>query len=87
MSITRTFTRTHVHVSFSDPYLTCGQCGAWVKAWHDPQQCGCDDSGWELLPCGHQAEATGVCPSWGPVDGCTCLETFGSVPHGQPSTD
>jgi len=78
-----THTRTHVHVTFADPYLTCDQCGEWVDAWHDPQQCGCDDSGWQLLPCGHQAGTTSVCPSWGPVDGCRCQEQLGSVPHKQ----
>jgi hypothetical protein len=32
------------------------------------------------VPCGHAGTAN-VCPSWGPVDGCTCAQ-----PHG-PARD
>ncbi len=82
--ITRTYTRTHVEVTFANPYLTCDQCKAWVTSWHDPDRCGCDESGWELLPCGHRAGCTSVCPSWDPVDGCCCLAQIGEVGHGEP---
>lgn len=76
-----THTRTHVYVTFANPYLTCDECGVGVPRWHNPQQCGCDQDGWENMPCGHQAGATSVCASWGPVDGCQCQRLFKHVPH------
>lgn len=82
--LTRTYTRTHVFVTFADPYLACDQCGQRAARWHDPNQCGCGDSGWANDPCGHRAGVTSACPSWGPVDGCTCVEAFGRSDHGEP---
>lgn len=82
--LTVTHTRTHVHVTFADPYLQCDQCKAWVDAWHNAEVCGCFNGEWPNLPCGHQAGATSACPSWGPVDGCDCQRVLGHVPHGQP---
>lgn len=83
---TVTRTRTHVFVDLSDPYLTCDHCRAWVPRWHDPQRCGCGELGWQNQPCGHQAGATTVCPSWGPVDGCQCIVHLGVtvVKHAVP---
>ena len=75
-------TRTHVSVTFANPFLICDVCGEPVPSWHDREQCG---EGCEMpsinQPCGHAAGVTGVCPSWGPVDGCQCLEHLGHVPH------
>jgi hypothetical protein len=83
--ITRTHTRTHVHVTFANPYLTCEHCKAWVTGWHDPDRCGPGCSAPAVnLPCGHQAGVTSACPSWGPVDGCQCREFLGHVPHAEP---
>lgn len=82
--MTGTHTRTHVFVDLANPYLTCDTCGKWVTGWHDPQQCGCDDTGWLNTPCGHQAGITTVCPSWDPVDGCVCASGGGLASHGQP---
>ena len=79
---TRTHTRTHVNISFANPFLVCDQCQQPVPAWHNPDRCGCGGGGWQNLPCGHQAGVTSVCPSWGPVDGCTCQQALGHVPHG-----
>jgi hypothetical protein len=82
--MTHTFTRTHVFVEFADPYLTCDTCKKWVTAWHNNDQCGCDETWWNE-PCGCiRAGTTSVCPSWSPVDGCTCLEVLGRVDHGSP---
>lgn len=67
-----THTRTHVLITFADPYLRCDQCREWVPRWHNPDRCGCDEPGWHNDPCGHQAGTTTACPSWGPVDGCRC---------------
>lgn len=68
-----THTRTHVHTVFACPYLQCRECRAWVDSWHDQQRCGCGEIGiGENHPCGHRAGVECVCPSWGPVDGCTC---------------
>lgn len=81
MARTVTHTRVHTEITFANPYLVCRVCGAAVTAWHDPDQCGCREGGWQIKPCGHQAEAVDTCPSWNPVDGCTCQETLGSVDH------
>ena len=78
---TRTVTRVHVLIEFADPYLRCDYCRAWVDRWHDPGRCGCDQGGWQNDPCGHQAGVTSACPSWGPVDGCTCAQAWGRVDH------
>lgn len=79
-----THTRTHVHINFANPYLTCDKCGAWVTGWHDHTKCGCDDTFWNL-PCHHTDGATSACLSWGPVDGCTCDEVLGGKQHGEAS--
>ncbi|MGW7630502.1 hypothetical protein ACWGKO_16425 [Streptomyces griseoincarnatus] len=77
----RTHTRTHVYVTFANPYLVCNLCRQPAPRWHNNDKCGCTASCW-LDPCGHTAEAVSVCPSWSPVDGCTCREVLGSVDHG-----
>lgn len=81
--MTVTHTRTHVSVAFADPHLVCLQCRQPVPAWHNPDRCGCDGPTINL-PCEHPAGITTLCPSWGPVDGCTCLAAFGHVPHPPP---
>lgn len=81
--VTSTHTRTHVTITFANSYLTCDQCSEWVTGWHDSDRCGCDASFWNE-PCGHRAGVTSACPSWGPVDGCQCMEHLGHVPHGSP---
>lgn len=83
MTLTVTHTRTHVYIEFADPYLVCDLCHQPVPRWHDDDRCGCRDGFWNE-PCGHQAGVTSVCPSWGPVDGCTCVRVFGEVLHGEP---
>lgn len=63
--------------TFANPFIACAECGRRVtNTRHNPAQAN--------LPCGHQAEADTVCPSWGPVDGCRCLDSLGHVPHGTP---
>lgn len=53
-------------VGFSDPYKKCRTCGAWVDgALTGPGPL-------VLVPCGCQSDYDDLCPSWGPVDGCTC---------------
>jgi hypothetical protein len=79
--LTRTFTRTHVLITFANPYLMCDHCKIRVERWHDPQRCGCGNGDWSNEPCGHNAGVTSACPSWGPVDGCRCAEVFGRVDH------
>lgn len=82
--MTATHTRTHVYITWANPYIQCDQCGQWVTGWHDLDRCGCDENYCWLEPCGHNAEATNVCPSWGPVDGCSCQQHLGRVDHGHP---
>jgi hypothetical protein len=69
--ITRTHTRTHVTIVFANPYLRCDQCHQPVPAWHDNTKCGCNAGFWSE-PCGHSSGITSSCPSWSPVDGCSC---------------
>lgn len=76
-----THTRVHVNVMFSDPYLACDACHAWVTGWHDNDRCGCAGTFWNV-PCGcTRAGVTSRCPSWSPVDGCRCREHLGYVLH------
>jgi hypothetical protein len=78
-------TRTHVYLTFANPFLACDACGERVRSGHDGGKCGCEwgSCNW---PCGHNAGATSVCPSWSPVDGCRCAAHLGSVQHGLPPT-
>jgi hypothetical protein len=81
-TLTHTFTRTHIVITPANPFLACSACRKRVEAFHD-DECGCDESGGPLLlmPCFHRGEYDDLCPSWSPVDGCTCRETLGHVPH------
>lgn len=81
--MTSTHTRTHVGVTFANPYLTCDSCRRWVGWFHDQERCGCDAGNWNI-PCEHPVGVTSSCPSWGPVDGCRCQAHLGAVPHGEP---
>lgn len=73
MTVTRI--RTHVTVTFANAYLACDTCHRPVPGWHNPDLCGCGGAGWQNRPCGHQAGVTNTCPTWNPVDGCTCPGT------------
>lgn len=66
--LTHTFTRTHNAIYFADPYKQCEKCGQWVDGAIDAP------GPMIVIPCEHQAHYRDVCPSWGPVDGCTCDE-------------
>jgi hypothetical protein len=70
-----THTRVHVEIEFANPYLICERCRKAATAWHDDEQCGCTDGCWNE-PCGcANGGVASPCPSWGPVDGCTCQPT------------
>lgn len=84
MTLTRTHTRTHVYIEFTNPYLRCDQCGGWVDGWHDPDKCGCDTFTVNV-PCCCRTGVTSACLSWSPVDGCQCKEHLGSVDHDEPA--
>lgn len=76
-----TYTRTHVYVTFANPYLVCGSCRQSVARWHNNDKCGCDGKCWNA-PCGKSgADVTSLCPSWSPVDGCQCQQQLGHVDH------
>ncbi|MGW6566468.1 hypothetical protein [Streptomyces sp. NPDC054975] len=81
-----THTRTHVHVTFANPHLTCESCEQPVTSWHNNDACGCDSLCWNV-PCRHVADTRNTCPSWDPVDGCQCLEHLGHVPHPPAQAD
>lgn len=77
-TLTRTHTRTYNAIRFADPYKMCDYCGAWITGVLDAP------GPIILVPCGHRANYTDQCPSWGPVDGCACVEHLGHKPHGEP---
>ncbi|MGK5737261.1 hypothetical protein [Micromonospora sp. URMC 103] len=79
-------TRTHVSITFANPYLVCDLCAQGVTAWHDPAKCGCDGDTYNL-PCGHRASTLSICPSWSPVDGCQCLQPHSLVAPKQATRD
>jgi hypothetical protein len=58
-----TYTRTYTRITFANPFLRCDECGGGVDAMRSDTNAN--------LPCGHLG-VTSECPSWGPVDGCTC---------------
>lgn len=74
MTMTHTHTRTYTATHFADPYKVCVECNGWVDGVLDAPTL-------ILLPCHHQADYLSVCPSWGPVDGCQCVEHLGRRPH------
>jgi hypothetical protein len=75
---TRTHTSTYNAVTFADPYKTCDKCGAWITGVLDAP------GPLILLPCEHRSSYTDHCPSWGPVDGCSCVDHLGQRPHPVP---
>jgi hypothetical protein len=68
--LTYTFTRTHNAIIFADPYKKCEKCGRWVDGVLDAP------GPTIVIPCEHRAEYRDLCPSWGPVDGCTCPDDW-----------
>jgi hypothetical protein len=72
--ITRTYTRTHNKIKFADPYKKCLQCGEWIDGYLDAT------GPLILTPCEHQSNCRDICPSWSPVDGCTCPEREHDAP-------
>jgi hypothetical protein len=67
MTLTHTFTRTLERIDFADPYKVCNRCSGWVDGVL------ANPSGPDLTaPCEHRSGYRDVCPSWGPLDGCSC---------------
>ncbi|MFY3741641.1 MAG: hypothetical protein HMLIMOIP_002099 [Candidatus Nitrosomirales archaeon] len=66
-----THTRTHVQIGFANPFLVCEECRNRVPYWHDPGRCGCDEISFNY-PCEHAANVVSICPTWSPVEGCSC---------------
>lgn len=60
----------HPTVRFADPYKLCRTCHTWIDGYVRTGGPGLEP----LVPCGHRSAYRDVCPSWGPVDGCTCDE-------------
>jgi hypothetical protein len=76
--LTRTHTRTVHEIVPANPYLACAQCGAHAERFTHTG----DGEGPSVNePCGHAADYVDLCPSWGPVDGCTCQSSLGYKPH------
>jgi hypothetical protein len=70
-----THTTTYTITVPANPYLICSHCKKRVEGFVDrPGRV-------TLYPCWH-SEYEDICPSWGPVDGCSCVEHLGYRPHG-----
>lgn len=80
MALTHTYTKTHNAITYADPYKQCCQCGGWITGALDKP------GPLMLVPCEHESDYRDVCPSWGPVDGCRCIEHLGKREHGTPPT-
>lgn len=78
--LTATRTHTYTVTYFANPYLACGTCGQRAAGFYN------DRPGPAVnWPCDHASELVDLCPSWGPVDGCTCIEMTGrGRDHGEP---
>lgn len=63
--------RTHTYITFANPHLVCQHCRQPVARMHDGDACGCLVGSWNM-PCQHTAGTISRCPTWSPVDGCTC---------------
>jgi hypothetical protein len=73
-----TYVRTYNEIRFADPYKVCNACGGWITGVLDMPGVPL------VMPCEHDLGYRDVCPSWGPVDGCQCVEVLGHVEHGEP---
>lgn len=62
----------------ANPFLRCEDCGERVERF---SHLGSGQGPAQNEPCGHASGYTSVCPSWGPVDGCQCVEHLGHVDH------
>ncbi len=61
----------HTLIGFANPFLRCKVCNKRTTYHHDSVRCGCRKN-YYVHPCKHASEAVSICPSWNPVDGCTC---------------
>jgi hypothetical protein len=78
MALTVVHTSTYSVTRFADPYKVCCECGRWITdALVRPGLL-------TLTPCLHRSDYRDVCPSWGPVDGCCCVEFLADRDHGVP---
>lgn len=61
-------TRTHTYavIKYANPHLYCDECGNSVSGFRDDNH--------HNYPCNHAGATESNCPSWSPVDGCTCKE-------------
>jgi hypothetical protein len=76
---THTHTRTYTTSTPANPYLRCTTCGTRVEQF---THIGDGEGPVGFEPCGHRGvDYDNVCPSWSPVDGCTCTQT-----HRPPAT-
>lgn len=78
MTSTHTYVAVYNEIRFADPYNVCLACGGWITGVLDKP------GRMLVMPCEHDLGFKGVCPSWGPVDGCWCEEVFGRVAHDEP---
>lgn len=69
-----THTRTFTRKTFANPHLRCDECGARVEGCRMVRNGDGEEVPGPFIPCGHTGSYTDLCPSWSPVDGCTCPE-------------
>lgn len=78
---TVTHTSTYNVVNYADPYKQCVRCCGWIDGALDKP------GPLVLVPCHHESDYRDVCPSWSPVDGCTCTKYGISHPMRPPAND
>jgi hypothetical protein len=71
-----TYVQTYTIRRFADPYKRCRTCGEWIEGVQEWSGSLSDTN----HPCGHPLGYDDLCPSWGPVDGCTCPPGSHAVP-------
>lgn len=62
-----TYTKTGHEIVFANKFKCCSECHQHITGVLD-----IDDEPLINLPCEHQADYYDDCPTWNPVDGCTC---------------
>lgn len=65
-------------IFFADPYKQCLKCRGWIVGVNSSHEL--LHARPELSHCTEKYRYDDVCPSWGPVDGCTCDPVDHDVP-------
>jgi hypothetical protein len=58
-------------IRYANPYLVCTFCKQQVT----------EDRDGSNYPCDHVAGTRSTCPTWSPIDDCTCRQLVTGIPH------